>query len=121
MQTMIDWYVYVLTNYAQFEGRASRAEFWYFALASMLINLGLRAFEYVALGSHLLVILYGFALVVPNIAVATRRLHDSDRSGWWQLLALVPVIGWIVLIVFLALEGQPNENRFGAIPKATPH
>ncbi len=121
MQTMIDWYVYVLTNYAKFDGRAGRAEFWYFALASMLINVGLGVFERLVLGHQLLSALYGFALFVPNIAVTARRLHDTDRSGWWQLLALVPVIGWIVLIVFLALEGQPNENRFGVIPKAIPH
>ncbi len=121
MQTMIDWYVYVITNYAQFQGRAGRAEFWYFALASMLINIGLGIFERLILGNQLLSALYGFALFVPNIAVTTRRLHDTDRSGWWQLLILVPLFGWIVLIIFLALEGQSTDNRFGAIPRSTPN
>ena len=121
MQTMIDWYIHVISNYAQFKGRAGRAELWYFALASMLINLALGVFERLILGNQLLSVLYGFALFVPNIAVTARRLHDTDRSGWWQLLALVPLIGWIVLIVFLALEGQPTENRFGPIPRSTPN
>jgi uncharacterized membrane protein YhaH (DUF805 family) len=72
------------------------------------------------LHAHLLALLYGLALFVPNIAVTARRLHDTDRSGWWQLLILIPLIGFIILVVFLGQEGERESNRFGAIPKVAP-
>ena len=62
--------------------------------------------------------LYTLGLLVPSVAVTVRRLHDIDRTGWWTLLMLVPVIGWIVLIVFNATEGTGSDNRYGPDPKA---
>ena len=119
MQTMFDWYVEVLSNYAKFNGRASRAEFWYFALCSLLLNLGRGIFQ-LLFPAYLLPVLYGLAMFVPNIAVNARRLHDTDRSGWWQLIALIPLLGAIILLVFLGQKGQPNSNRFGPTPKLAP-
>jgi uncharacterized membrane protein YhaH (DUF805 family) len=60
---------------------------------------------------------FSLALAVPSIAVATRRLHDTGRSGWWQLLALIPLVGLIVLIVFLAQDGKSGQNHYGPSPK----
>jgi uncharacterized membrane protein YhaH (DUF805 family) len=62
--------------------------------------------------------IYGLAVLIPGIAVGIRRLHDTNRSGWWLLISLVPVIGTIVLIVFMAQDGQPDTNRYGPNPKA---
>ena len=61
--------------------------------------------------------LYSLAVLIPSLAVAARRLHDTDKSGWWQLIALVPLIGWIILLVFLCSDSKPGANRFGANPK----
>src|SRR5579859_7499999 len=113
----MDRYIKALENYAVFSGRARRAEFWYFNLFNVLIQLGLGIFDYF-LGLRLLEGLYGLAILIPSIAVTTRRLHDTDRSGWWQLLLLLPLIGWIVLIVFEFQDSQAGPNRYGPNPKA---
>jgi len=91
-----------LSKYATFEGRALRSEYWYFVLALILATVVAEILDaIVALGT-----------IVPSIAVACRRLHDTDRSGWWQLITFVPLIGTIVLIVWLASQGT-GDNRFG--------
>ena len=112
----MNWYVKALENYAVFSGRSRRAEFWYFNFFNVLIQFGLGIFDYF-LGMRLLEGLYGLAILIPSIAVTTRRLHDTDRSGWWQLLLLVPLIGWIILIVFEFQDSQPGPNQYGASPK----
>lgn len=96
------------SKYATFDGVASRSEYWWFFLFNAIagaiaqeISVGLSG-------------VYSLATLLPSLAVAARRLHDTDRSGWWQLLWLVPVVGWIVLIVFLAQEGR--QNRYTAAP-----
>ena len=88
------------TKYADFKGRASRSEYWWFVLFIVLVSLG------TSMVGHLLSGLFSLATLLPSIAVATRRLHDTDRSGWWQLIVLVPLVGFIILIVFLAQEGK---------------
>jgi uncharacterized membrane protein YhaH (DUF805 family) len=113
------WYIKALENYAVFSGRARRSEFWYFGLFNMLIQLGLGFFDHF-LRLPLLEGLYALAILIPSIAVTTRRLHDTDRSGWWQLLLLIPLIGLIVLIVFEFQDSQPGPNRYGANPKLAP-
>nr|WP_295769502.1 DUF805 domain-containing protein [Rhodoferax sp.] len=88
------------SKYVDFGGRATRSEYWWFFLFIVLVSLA------ASLVSNMLSGLFSLATLLPSIAAATRRLHDTNRSGWWQLIALVPVIGWIVLIVFLAQEGK---------------
>lgn len=107
----MNWYIAVLKKYAEFNGRARRQEFWMFVLISFVASLILSFIRP-------LWMIYNFAVLIPSIAVCTRRLHDTGRSGWWQLLALVPVIGAIVVLVFAAQDGQPGDNRFGPNPKS---
>ena len=113
----MNWYIGVLKKYAVFTGRARRKEYWMFALVNTLIIVVLAASE-AYLGIFGPSALYGLAVFVPSLAVNVRRLHDTDRSGWWVLIGLVPLVGAIVLIVFMVLDGTPGDNRFGPNPKA---
>ncbi len=118
MDVAVGWYLAVLKKYAVFEGRAGRPEFWYFVLGNIVVTIVLRIVDGF-FGAHQMGILgaiYSIGVLVPGIAVAVRRLHDTDRSGWWLLLSFVPLIGTIVLIVFLAARGAPGTNRFGMPP-----
>lgn len=115
------WYVDVLKKYAVFTGRARRQEFWMFVLINMLINIGIGIFEGVigaAANTDFTAIssLYSLAILVPLIAVGVRRLHDTDRSGWWILLGIIPLVN-IALIVLFALDGTPGPNQYGPDPK----
>jgi uncharacterized membrane protein YhaH (DUF805 family) len=92
------------TKYADFAGRATRSEYWWFALFVVLVSAA------TSVVSNTLGTLFSLAVLVPSLAAAARRLHDTNRSGWWQLIALMPVIGTIVLIVFLAQEGKSEAS-----------
>lgn len=98
------------SKYADFNGRAKRPEYWWFALFTLLVSLGL------GIVSDIVSALFSLATLLPSLAVGARRLHDTKRSGWWQLLWLVPVIGWIVVIVFLVQEGSTEANEYGSAP-----
>lgn len=93
------------SKYADFSGRASRSEYWWFVLFIVLASLGISMISDVLGG------IFALATLLPSIAAATRRLHDTNRSGWWQLICLVPIIGGIVLIVFLAQDSK-SESAF---------
>jgi uncharacterized membrane protein YhaH (DUF805 family) len=97
-------------KYATFDGTASRSEYWWFVLFTILAQFGLGIISDGLAG------LFMVATLLPTIAVCCRRLHDTDRSGWWQLLNLLPLIGWIIVIVFCAQETRPN--RFSATEPA---
>jgi len=119
----MNWYLYVLKNYATFSGRARRKEYWMFFLISALISIVLTLLD-ILLGTYsveyeagLFSGLYSLLILIPSIAVVVRRLHDTDRSGWWILISLIPLIGVIVLFVFMCLDSQPGTNRFGVNPK----
>ena len=120
----MNWYIEVLKKYAVFNGRARRKEYWYFVLFSMLISIVLAIMDGATgsfsaeAGMGLLGGIYALAVLIPSIAVGVRRLHDTNRSGWWLLIALIPIIGAIVLIVFLASDSKPEENQYGPNPKA---
>lgn len=122
------WYIDVLKKYAVFSGRARRKEFWFFFLISAIISVFLAVidefmgWDFEMGGDNLgfLSTLYYVAVIIPYLAVIIRRLHDTDRSGWWFLIAFIPIVGVIVLLVFLILDGTRGENRFGPDPKASP-
>jgi uncharacterized membrane protein YhaH (DUF805 family) len=94
------------SKYADFTGCAKRSEFWWWTLFTFLVSVATGYFSQTASG------LFSLATLLPSLAVGARRLHDTDRTGWWQLLWFIPVIGWIVLLVFFILEGK-EPNRFG--------
>ncbi len=110
---------YCLTNYAKFTGRGSRSEYWWFILAYILAGIAASVVDRL-IGRTIFDTLISLGAIVPTLAVASRRLHDTDRSGWWQLLGLIPLIGVIVLVVWLAAEGTPGANRFGPEPVRGP-
>ena len=122
--TPIDYALTPLRKFADFSGRARRAEYWWFYLlvivgylvASIIDSLmGLDG----TVGPYgIITLVFGLAMLLPSIAAGVRRLHDTDRSGWWMLIAFVPLVGVIVLLVFFVLEGTQGENRFGPDPKA---
>jgi uncharacterized membrane protein YhaH (DUF805 family) len=111
------WYLEALRKYADFSGRARRREFWYFYLFHLLAVLALMAIEIAVDLGGFLPMIYAAAVVLPAIAVGVRRLHDTGRSAGWILVPVVPVVGAIVLLVFLVRDGQPHTNDYGPDPK----
>ena len=106
-------------NYANFSGRAQRSAFWYWALFGFLASIVAGILDYSLFGESgtpVLQSLFTLATIIPYLAVGARRLHDTGRSGWWQLLLFIPLIGLIVLIVWWASRGTPGPNRFGPNP-----
>ena len=120
----MNWYLGVLKKYAEFSGRARRREYWFFVLFNIIVSIVLVMIDSatgtlrMAAGFGLLSGLYSLAVLIPSLAVAVRRLHDTNRTGWWLLLAFIPLIGAIILIVFFATEGTSGNNDFGPNPKA---
>jgi len=120
---MIENYKQVIGKYTAFSGRARRKEYWTFFLANFLIGfitgavLGLLGLEEV---STAVWVIYSLLILLPSVALSFRRLHDTNRSAWWLLLALIPFIGAIVLIVFYALPGTKGSNKYGPDPKQEP-
>ena len=124
----MQWYKKVVfQNYANFQGRARRKEYWMFILFNMLIAFvlyipaivfmaiqDLQIIGFIFLGLYCL---YGFAVFVPCIAVIVRRLHDQGKSGWWYFIGLIPFIGPIWMIVLMCLDGERTDNQYGPSPK----
>jgi uncharacterized membrane protein YhaH (DUF805 family) len=101
-----------IQNYVNFEGRANRPEFWWWVLAVFVINIVTSIIDRI-IGNLIVSSLVSLALLLPGLAISVRRLHDTNRSGWWLLLVLIPIVGWIVLIVFYVQEGTPGANNHG--------
>jgi uncharacterized membrane protein YhaH (DUF805 family) len=123
--TPIDWAKRPLQKYADFSGRAPRPEYWWFVLAQIVVLLIAMMLDSM-LGSDigdsgygLIYIIVALGLLLPALAVGVRRLHDTGRSGWWLLIALIPIIGAIILIIFLASEGNQGDNEYGPPPATT--
>ena len=119
----MNWYLKVLKQYADFNGRARRKEYWMFVLFNMIFAivamildniLGLTAGE---LPYGVFYFLYALAVLIPGLAVAVRRLHDVGKSGWMILIALIPLIGAIWLLVLMVTDSNPGENKYGQNPK----
>jgi uncharacterized membrane protein YhaH (DUF805 family) len=105
-------------HYVNFDGRASRPAYWWWFLFAILVAIGANIID-AGLGTFGVVSgLAGLALLLPGLSVAIRRLHDTDHSGWWILIGLIPIIGFIVLLVFYLREGDATENRYGVPPVA---
>ncbi len=101
-------------HYVKFDGRASRPAFWWWFLFTILVAIALQVMDGIIFNeSMLLTIVVWLGLILPNLSVSIRRLHDTDRSGWWVLIAFVPIIGFIVLLVFYLQKSDPGDNRYG--------
>ena len=116
------------SNYANFQGRTQRSGYWWVVLFLVLVSFvlwfvdlqlfaGLWSQDLLDQGSGPLSIVFGLAIIVPVIALGVRRLHDTNRSGWWVLLGFIPIIGSIVLFVFYVLDSTPGDNQYGPNPK----
>ncbi len=110
-ESKMDYFTGALKKYADFTGRARRKEYWMFILIYMIINIILAV-----LGMDIISVLVGLALLVPSLSIGARRLHDTGRSGWWQLIYLIPLIGVIVMVVFLVQDSH-DTNDYGISPK----
>lgn len=97
-------------KYADFNGRAKRPEYWWFALFCFIVSMAL------GIVGDTLSMAFSLVTLLPSLAVGTRRLHDINKSGWFQLLWLIPILGWLVLIYFLAQEGGTESNQYGDAP-----
>jgi len=104
---ILQHYINAFKNYANFKGRATRSAFWYFQLVSFIVSVILTI-----ISAGILSLIYSLAVFIPALALGARRLHDTNRSGWWQLIAIIPLIGIIVLIVFWASKTKPEQNKF---------
>ena len=111
------WKQVVLERYAQFTGRARRAEYWWFTLSTVIIAVVFTVLGQASSIFSILYLIYVLAVLVPGIAVTIRRLHDTDKSGWWILIALVPFVGGIILIVLLCIDSTRGQNQYGVSEK----
>jgi uncharacterized membrane protein YhaH (DUF805 family) len=121
----MDWYLEVVKKYAVFTGRARRREYWMFTLINSLVIFGLvfistfTADTKSSVSEMAVVVAIGYyiGIILPALGVSIRRLHDTGRSGWWLLIGLVPLIGSILVLVFMVLDSQPGPNQYGSSPK----
>lgn len=106
------------SRYMVFEGRSRRAELWWFVLFAMLGNAVTAMADWALFwsGADVLNTVFGIAILLPMLAVGARRLHDIGRSGWWQLIGLIPILGMLVLIYWFIQPGDEQDNAFGANP-----
>ena len=114
----------VFKNYANFNGRARRSEFWFFALFNLIIYLAASVINYLIASSSdttsiigIIYLLYSLATILPSLAVSWRRLHDIGKSGAYILFILIPLVGWIFLLAWFVKDSDMGENRFGPNPK----
>jgi len=119
----MNWYLKVLKQYADFQGRARRTEYWMFVLFNLIFAI-VAMFLDRTIGTTLgglpygvIYILYALAVLVPSLAVGVRRLHDIGKSGWMLLVSLIPIIGAIWLLILFVTEGNTGENKYGPNPK----
>lgn len=106
-----------LTKYVDFNGRARRREYWFFCLFNVLVSIVVGAIASL-LKADIISNLVSLALLLPSLAVAVRRLHDIGKKWTWILMGLIPLVGWIFLLVYYCTDSQPGENQFGCNPKA---
>jgi uncharacterized membrane protein YhaH (DUF805 family) len=116
----MDSYLDALRKYGDFRGRANRTEFWMFMLFSLIITVAIRFVESLVGSAGMIELLYGLAVFIPSIAVGARRLHDTGRSGWWQLLIFIPLIGFLVLIAWFAEDRHQVADQYTKITKISP-
>lgn len=108
---------YLKNNYAKFDGRVTRRQYWMFALYSMLVSIALKIIIAILPFLEIVSLLYAIALVVPSIGLGIRRLHDLNLSGWFFLIAFIPVLGGLALLFLFCMPSDAGENKFGSAEK----
>jgi uncharacterized membrane protein YhaH (DUF805 family) len=107
------------TNYVNFSGRATRPEYWYFILFLLIGGIVTATIDVLVFGATEIGpanVIFSLATLLPSLAVLIRRLHDIGRTGWWVLLSFIPIVGWIILIVWACQRGEPGPNAYGPAP-----
>ncbi|MBQ9253373.1 MAG: DUF805 domain-containing protein [Bacteroidales bacterium] len=112
----MDWYLKCLRQYADFNGRARRKEYWMFVLFNIIFAIVAGIIDGI-IGLNLFSIIYPLVVLIPGLAVAVRRLHDIGKSGWYYLLILIPIIGFIIILIWFCREGETTTNQWGENPK----
>ena len=119
----MDWFLYALQRYREFSGRSRRKEFWMYTLFYLLLAIGAlfldNLFGFISIGDVRgpFYTLFVVIMFLPTIAVSVRRLHDVGKSGWWLLVGIIPVIGFIWLLIYMARDGDVGPNKYGPNPK----
>ncbi|MDE5997146.1 MAG: DUF805 domain-containing protein [Muribaculaceae bacterium] len=104
-------------NYCNFSGRASRSEFWWFALFNFILSAVISiVFCWSQNTMNVITGLVNLALLLPSLGLAVRRLHDIGKSGWWIFISLIPIVGWIILIIWYCKDSQMETNEYGPVP-----
>lgn len=106
---------YLKTNYTNFNGRVSRSEYWYFILCYVVVAIPLGILDGILFQSQVLSLILSLALIVPNIGIGVRRLHDLGKPGWWYFMVLIPLVGPIALLVLFCMKGEDKDNQFGKV------
>lgn len=121
----MNWYLAVLKKYADFSGRARRKEYWMFMVMNFIVGCIVSFLGWIVGGTDGLITvslpgLYTLFVFLPSWAVTVRRLHDTNRTGWWILISIIPAIGFLVMLIFTLLDSDPNTNAYGENPKLAP-
>jgi uncharacterized membrane protein YhaH (DUF805 family) len=116
----MNYYIDVLKRWQDFSSRSPRKEYWMFVLYNLLISIAISIVGAILFRDgfkNILSGLYGLFTLIPSLAVGVRRLHDTGRSAWWLLIALIPLLGSLVLLIFMVLDSQSGSNKYGPNPK----
>ena len=124
MQQLTEWYLMAWKQYFTLSGRSRRKEYFYFILGNVLIGIVLGILDTMTgtydseAGMGILGGIYAIAAFIPSITLTVRRLHDTDRAGWWLFIAIIPIVGFLVLLYFMLTDSDEDENQYGLSPKA---
>lgn len=116
-RTIMEWYLKALRQYADFEGRVRRKEYWMFTLFNLIFAILAVVIDGLIGTGAIIYLFYVLATLIPNLSVSVRRLHDVGKSGWMYLVALIPLVGFIWLLVLFTTDSQPGDNEYGPNPK----
>lgn len=106
-------------NYCNFDGRSSRSEYWWYALAIFILSFVINLIFGQSNAGMIVSGIVSLALLLPGLGLAVRRLHDIGKSGWWIFINLIPLVGWIIFIVWMAKESEMTPNQYGPVPNMT--
>lgn len=113
----MSWYIQAIKNYCNFSGRATRKEYWMYSLISAIFGLALSLVDSL-IGISIFTSIYSLFILIPDLSISFRRLHDIDKSAWWLLISIIPVVGSIILFVFSVRPGTIGPNSYGEDPRA---